>query len=192
MKIELYSGLLIDPIDPRPEDFTLEDICMGLSNLCRFGGHCNKFYSVLHHTINCYHESVARGYNWDQQRLVWIHDFSEGLGCVDVPRPLKEHLTSYYDIEDKFQECVYDKFGIVRNKENLTKLNEIDFDMAVYEGRILLPSAASDGRWSKPTVSVPCDTVFNNIQNVPSRRESLDEFWDICLKLDIYDSEAVA
>lgn len=191
MKIELYSGRLIDPLNPRPEDFTLEDVCMGLSNLCRFGGHCNKFYSVLHHTINCYHEAVARGYPWEQLRLVFCHDFSEGLGCVDVPRPLKEHLTSYYDIEDKFQNCVYDKFGITSNEENLIKLNEVDFDMAVYEGRVLLNSKANDGRWRKPTKMNPCNLVKSYLDDTPNGEYCKASFYRICEILNISDEVVV-
>ena len=47
--IETYSGRLIDPFEP-PVEFSLVDIAHALAQVCRFGGHTVRFYSVAQHS----------------------------------------------------------------------------------------------------------------------------------------------
>jgi hypothetical protein len=47
--LELTSGRYLDYTDPRPEDISLDDISLALSNSCRWGGHCEPFYSIAEH-----------------------------------------------------------------------------------------------------------------------------------------------
>jgi hypothetical protein len=49
--IQTATGRPFWPIDPRPEDIDIEDIAHALSMLCRFGGHCLRFYSVAEHSV---------------------------------------------------------------------------------------------------------------------------------------------
>ena len=43
--MQTISGRQFWPIDPRPEDVFIEDIAHALSMMCRFNGHCDRFYS---------------------------------------------------------------------------------------------------------------------------------------------------
>ena len=49
--IQTYSGIEFYPLDPRIEEVKLLDIAHALSNICRFTGHCNEFYSVAQHSV---------------------------------------------------------------------------------------------------------------------------------------------
>lgn len=48
--IETFSGRRFDILDPKPEQFCIEDIAHSLSLLCRFTGHCKHFYCVTPET----------------------------------------------------------------------------------------------------------------------------------------------
>lgn len=70
-----------------PEDIDIEEIAHSLSNLCRYGGHCNKFYSVAEHSIRCCYRSP------NKQLRMWclLHDAAEAY-IGDITGPLKSLL----------------------------------------------------------------------------------------------------
>lgn len=92
--MQTYTGRKFYPLAPRPEDVCLEDIAHALSNICRFGGHCQQFYSVAQHSVlmaqsaPCIRPSDAVG--------CLIHDAAEAY-IGDIIRPLKS-LMSYSTI----------------------------------------------------------------------------------------------
>lgn len=93
--IQTFTGKQYWPIDPRVEDVCIEDIAHALSLMCRFGGHCKRFYSVAEHSV-LVSQCVP-----DEHRLqALLHDAAEAY-CVDIPRPLKRFLQGYAAIEDR-------------------------------------------------------------------------------------------
>lgn len=104
--ILLHSGRFYNYIDPELNDYTIEDIALGLSNICRFGGQVGRHYSVAQH---CYLASiwVETGYELD----ALLHDATEAFLC-DVPTPLKNLLPEYREIEKKHEADMARRFGI--------------------------------------------------------------------------------
>jgi hypothetical protein len=47
--IQTFTGRAFDLFDPQPDQICLEDIAHSLSQICRFTGHCGRFYSVAEH-----------------------------------------------------------------------------------------------------------------------------------------------
>ena len=95
-----YTGKMFYPLDPQPEDICIEDIAHALSNLCRFGGHSTRFYSVAQHSL---HVSKLCA---DEHKLIGLmHDASEAY-VGDMVRPLKYELPQYRDIEQKVWLCI--------------------------------------------------------------------------------------
>lgn len=94
--IETFQGRYFDydaATDPR--QLNLGDIATALSNTCRYGGFCNKFYSVAEHAV-----LVARilreqraGY---QLVLAGLHHDSHEAYIGDAPTPLKVELGDDY------------------------------------------------------------------------------------------------
>lgn len=180
--LEVYDGTLIDALNPQPKDFKLKNIFNALIKLPRFGGNSCYHYSVMHHSICCYHEAVARGYDHETLRLVFCHDFSEST-CGDLPKPLKNVCPEYERIELMHQEAIYDRFGVTGDIE---LLHEVDRDMAVYEARYLMPSQGCDHRWFKPSREYPESPIVNEIiKNPLSERECEIYFHMITQVLDI-------
>lgn len=50
--MQTYGGMKFWPLDPDPDRIIIEDIAHALSNICRYGGHARKFYSVAEHSIH--------------------------------------------------------------------------------------------------------------------------------------------
>jgi len=95
-----YSGTKFWPCDPRPEEVHLTDIAHALSNLCRFGGHLSRFYSVAEHCVH-----ICRAAPVTLKRVALLHDASETY-LVDMPRPIKVMLPEYRFIESNLEECI--------------------------------------------------------------------------------------
>lgn len=100
----MYSSILtstgkwFDILRPDPSLIDLHDIASALSKLCRFGGHCQQFYSVAEHSILA--AKMMRQRNGGNPALIrWalLHDASEAY-VVDIPRPAKRQLTEYMKI----------------------------------------------------------------------------------------------
>lgn len=86
--------------NPTPEQIDIADIANALGNICRFGGHVPRFFSVAQHSIHvayiaslklartpCYED-----WTMDQRRqavvLALMHDAAEAY-TGDLPTPLK-------------------------------------------------------------------------------------------------------
>lgn len=106
--VQLASGRPFWPLDPRPEDIHISDIAHALSMTCRFGGHCLRYYSVAEHSV-----LMARAMK-DPQHKMWalLHDSAEGLGLVDLLRPVKKYMPEYREAEAKVMAAVCKRFGL--------------------------------------------------------------------------------
>lgn len=103
--IRTYSGIYFNVFEPKLEMICIEDIAHALSNQCRFGGHLTEFYSVAEHSLCC--SSLV---NKEHKLAALLHDASEAY-LLDVPKPIKNKLTNYKEIEDKLMYLISEKFG---------------------------------------------------------------------------------
>lgn len=105
--IQTYTGKAFYPMDPRPDNIDPADIARALAMLCRFGGHVRRFYSVAEHC-------VLMSYAVTPQNALWalLHDAAEGLGLVDLPRPVKRAIPLYRAVEDRVMEAVCKRFDL--------------------------------------------------------------------------------
>jgi hypothetical protein len=102
--IRLRSGVYFDLVDPTgPID--VADIAGALAKLCRFGGQCQRFYSVAEHSVLCAWQAYTDKQPLDVCRAVLFHDATEAF-CGDVVRPLKVLLSEYKTIEKRVEVAI--------------------------------------------------------------------------------------
>lgn len=102
--MQTYTGKQFFPLDANVSEIDINDIAHALSNLCRFGGHCSKFYSVAEHSVN-----VSKLLPDDLKLDGLLHDATEAY-LVDVPRPIKGSLLNYKEIEHKLACVIEERF----------------------------------------------------------------------------------
>lgn len=103
--IRTFTGIYMNVFEPTPEMICIEDIAHALSHQCRFGGHLPEFYSVAQHSLLC--SSIASEEN---RFAALLHDASEAY-LLDIPRPIKQRLSNYKEIEDRLMILIAEKFG---------------------------------------------------------------------------------
>lgn len=102
--MQTASGRQFWPLDPRADEIHIEDIAAALSKLCRYGGHCKRFYSVAEHCVLMAHTAP------DGLHLAALmHDASEAY-LSDVIRPIKRHLQQYVEIEAALERVITRRF----------------------------------------------------------------------------------
>jgi len=106
--INTYSGKKFYPLEPEKSEFLIEDIAHALSNMCRFAGHCNQFYSVAQHSV------LVSNYVSTENAL-WglLHDATEAY-LSDIPRPIKRlaEFSQYRKIENETMKAIAKNFNI--------------------------------------------------------------------------------
>ncbi len=105
--MQTVTGRRFWPIDPRADEIDIRDISGALSKLCRFGGQSLRFYSVAEHCV-----LMAERAPDDLKLTALLHDASEAYLC-DIIRPIKPFLSNYYEIEERLERAVADRFGLV-------------------------------------------------------------------------------
>jgi hypothetical protein len=103
--IRTFTGRYINPCQPDASDICIEDIAHAISMQPRFGGHLPVFYSVAQHSVE-----VMRSVNSEIRMGALLHDASEAY-LIDVPRPVKEQLPNYKEIEYRLMGVIAGKFG---------------------------------------------------------------------------------
>jgi len=131
------SGVEMRLLDFSVDDVRLEDIAHGLSNMCRYGGQCRKFYSVAEHSVlvSRYVEHVSPIPGLEKSGL--MHGGSEAY-IIDLPTPLKVLCPGYQLIEKHFERVIFEAFGLSFGFRHPV-VKECDFRMYLRERSILMP-----------------------------------------------------
>jgi hypothetical protein len=152
--IQTASGICFDPLDPRPDLIEIGDIARALSNQCRFGGHCERFYSVAQHCVLM--ADVAADLLDDPVAPLWalLHDASEAY-LVDLPYPVKHNsdLGSQFRVaEQRVLDAVMMRYDLPLDPPSGVKV--LDRRMLATESRIIHTAAWN---WSELDGIEPLD-----------------------------------
>lgn len=140
--LQTYSGIAYWPLDPRASEVAILDIAHALGMVCRYAGHCKKFYSVAEHCVH-----VSRIVPPQDALAGLLHDAPEAY-IHDITRPLKRHLGGYHGIERLNWLAICDAFGI---PEALPKsVHDADTSMLFAERHVLLREPPSPWGFADP------------------------------------------
>lgn len=137
------SGIKVYLTEPTPSVVNIHDIAFALSNVCRFGGHCNQFYSVAQHSVHVAETVSDRTQDNELAFAALLHDATEAyLG--DMVRPLKQHMPQYRDLEARWAVAIGERFGVCLEPLH-PEIKRADIDAVRTErDRLVTPH---DGRW---------------------------------------------
>ena len=157
---------------PEASHIDIETIAHALSNICRFTGHTDRFYSVAQHSILVSHlvppEHALAGL---------LHDAHEAY-CGDVAAPLKQLLPDYQAIEARIEAAVRAYFGLPATLPAAVK--HADLCALVTERRDLMPH--HDDVWvfdSNVGVVQPCNNRIIPAQAYIARCLFLDRYREL-------------
>lgn len=124
--IQLQSGIIIDLDNPDLTDVSPTiDIAVPLSRICRYSGHCSRFYSVAEHSLLV--ESLISPDRPELKLPALLHDAHEvlwGFGDPLAPAKLMPFIKTFLNrLSNKFDRAIADKFGI---DEKLMCCEEVD------------------------------------------------------------------
>ena len=169
--ISTYTGIRFDPARPDAGRIAIEDIAHALSLLCRGNGHVSQYWSVAQHSILCAREAAAREL---PDRLVLaclLHDAGECY-LSDVPRPFKNELPGYRELEDRLLDLIYSRFlGSPLTREEEQAVREIDDGALYYDLKELIHSEQNG---TDPQFTVLPDYSFRPFGEV--EQEFMDMF----------------
>jgi len=109
--IKVAAGHYVDLVSPDPGSIEIQSIASALSKICRFGGHCPKFYSVAEHCVRATAMASADGYTGDALVAVFLHDAAEAY-IGDMVKPLKVTMPQYGEAEQKMEAAIEVAFGV--------------------------------------------------------------------------------
>jgi hypothetical protein len=130
--IMTFTGKHFYPYSPIVEDIDIQDIAHALSQICRFGGHCSRFYSVAEHSI-----LVSIRCPQELKLVGLLHDAAEAyLG--DVPTPLKQEW--FQKTEHNLMMAIYKRFDLRRfraDQSSIDLIKKIDSHLLLIEASAL-------------------------------------------------------
>jgi 5'-deoxynucleotidase YfbR-like HD superfamily hydrolase len=125
------SGVKFDLLNTTTYMINIKDIAHALSNVCRFGGHSCKHYSVAQHSV------LASYIVSDEFKLcALMHDATEAY-IGDMVSPLKAVIPQFKEIEQNLWEVIAKKYNLPKYLPEEVKL--ADMQMLKAEKKYLLP-----------------------------------------------------
>ncbi|MCW0344936.1 hypothetical protein NB703_003029 [Pantoea ananatis] len=147
--ITTQSGKHFDYTNVTADAICIEDIACALSNICRFTGHVQDFYSVAQHSV---HVSYLVEPEFALEAL--LHDAAEAY-CSDINSQLKQLLPDYCLMIKSVEEAIADKFGLPHAMS--TPVKNADLVMLATERRDL---DLDDGKRWPMLDGIEADTTF--------------------------------
>jgi uncharacterized protein len=165
-----FTGKQFWPLDPKSDEIDLEDIAHGLSQQCRFNGHCKEFYSVAQHSV-----IVSKIVRPDQALAGLFHDAPETY-IGDIVSPLKRFLPKeFMDIEKKIEEVIFEHFNIINYDKSHVK--EADKIALIPELRDLMGPPPK--KWNEDGLYIPLQEKIAPLNPIQAKQLFLKRYIEL-------------
>lgn len=157
--IKAFSGLVLDLDDPRPEMISADDISHALSQICRFGGHARRFYSVAEHSVLVADVVEAAGGDQIEQMIALTHDAHKAyLG--DIPSPLKHALSDYPEMSLRVKGAIAAALNIPSPSLSTPRIAEAERFVGAFEDEQLMPDTRPQFSSHVEGISLPAAVTW--------------------------------
>ena len=148
--METFTGRRVNPLEFKGEDIDIRDIAHALSFVCRYGGHCKKFYSVAEHSLRVAYIAPSK------YRLAGLlHDAAEAyLG--DIIRPLKYNFPDMVAAEKRGLHTIFKVYGIELDHKGEELIKALDNILIATEARDLMTHPEM---WAKLPQPLPGEVI---------------------------------
>lgn len=148
--IQTFTGKAVYPLEPKVEDININDIAHALAHLCRFTGHCKRFYTVSEHSWRVSKHLEAIRESREVQLWGLMHDASEAY-LQDIARPLKilPEFAFYREAEERLQNVICEKFGLPLEQPEAVTQADMSV-LAAEKNHLMSEEPASWGDLSEP------------------------------------------
>lgn len=165
----------------------LADIAHALSNVCRWGGHTKRFYSVAQHSILVANHLEPHG----PEVMLWglMHDAAEAY-VGDMIGPLKRflRLTQYRSPYDQFEQSVHDAialtFGLPKGFHHEDRIVDADLAALATENRDLCFESQEHKDWAFNSLPEPFPFPITPLSPQESEREFKKLFADLYCRVN--------
>lgn len=174
--MQTYSGKAFYPMNPSIKDFSIVDIGHALSNICRYGGHVKKFYSVAEHCV-----LMSRSVSPEAALFALLHDAAEAY-IGDMVRPLKQDIPEFKRIEDRIFDVMIEWLKTEPIEVPMTQaiqeeVREADNRILLDEKKVL--TANSPSKWSQEITHKPLGVEIRCWSPAVARYEYLERFLEL-------------
>lgn len=144
--INMYMGGWVNVFDLQPEDINPLDIAHALSQICRYTGHTDDFYSVGEHSIIVHDYMMSVGHTKQECRDGLMHDTDETY-LVDLPSPIKHQINGFGDAfkaaAKEIQIAVSKRFDLTYPEPKIIK----EYDVRLRENELTMLFPRLDERF---------------------------------------------
>ena len=157
--VQTRLGHAFDPRVGKISEIALEDIAHALSNICRYNGHCRKFYSVAEHSV-LVSRIIAKMWPDDHESILagLMHDATEAY-VGDVTTPLKVLFPKFMELEGQLAEDIAKKFKIKWSKQTSDRVKIADLTALSTEARLLFGDVS---KWAAIKVYEPQNDLLES------------------------------
>lgn len=164
-----YTGVKFYPLAPSPKEVNIRDIAHALANICRFNGHCVRFYSVAQHSV-----LVSRIVPAKFAFEALLHDAAEAY-VSDCPTPIKRELQLLTIMEHLVMGAIASRFGLPKDGFH-AEIHEADLIALATENRDLMNAGGQ--HWGG--LPDPMMNVIFPTNPVAAEAEFMARFEELC------------
>ena len=157
--IKVAAGHYVDLLNPDPATIDIRSIAAALSKICRFGGHCPRFYSVAEHCMLATGLAKQDGCSNEVLRAVLLHDAAEAY-VGDMVKPFKITIPEYAIAERRMEQAISEAFNV----------DFQDCERAIKKYDRAMLKAEKTAMWPEDK------EVWSGFSEIETRRVTL-EFW---------------